>query len=397
MAWSVSRFGCAIGLGLLATLVQPANAEDFVFTCPKSAADTQTATLIFDPKVFGIDSHQDDAGSAYEMTFDFYAKVRAYDESKPGWEGPKLCEFAKSWQHDLPIPNILYEFNSYPMAERIILRNVPRHSTVNIALHVKELDDFDDDWADFSRYPDDDGDIDIVVFTDTLKAQSMIGRREGAYDISFGKDKRLVGDGKHALGSFEAFRAMLEFNLALKFDANPGANISPNLPSPGQPVNPAANEPACRDYALKAVEMNVEAQKLGCGFAAPVWSNDHQMHFGWCMQGANATFAQGENASRQVDLDLCRAAAANQQPPAPPPPAPAPLPGLDLCGVYANEAVKAAVTAAVWGCGFSGPRWVQDFGAHYNFCKSNPLPPLVLAEQAIRDSQLQACLAAKGN
>ncbi|GEM_PF-1822165 len=372
----------------------PANAEDFVWTCPKTTADTEYATIAFDPKVFGIDSGQDDGGSAYEMEFYVRAEVREHDEAKPGWQGPKVCDFSKTWQRDLPIPNILYEFNSYPMAERFIIRNVPRHSKVEIVFSADELDDFATDFGDFFSYPDDFGDIRLTILTSELKAQSMTGKREGQFDITFGRDKRLVGDGKTGINA-DTFRGLLDFNLDLAFEPSAAPGISPNLPSPGQPLNPAAsNEPACRDYALKAVEMNVEAQKLGCGFASPVWSNDHQMHFDWCMQGANVAVASGENIKRAAALDGCRSALANTQPAVPPPP---PAPGLDLCGIYANEAVKAAVTANVLGCGFSGPRWLQDFGSHNNFCKGNPLPVLVIAEQAARDAELQACRVAKGN
>ncbi|MDP1669163.1 hypothetical protein [Phaeovulum sp.] len=382
----IKAFALALATTALST---PASAEDIIWTCPR-IADTETATLTFDPKIFGIDSREDDGGSAYEMQFYVLAEVREYDAGKPGWTGPKLCDFSKGWIRDLPIPNILYEFNSYPMPERFVIRNVPRHSIVKLIFLAEEQDDFARDFGDFSPDPLGFGDIELTVLTDALKAQSMTGRRAGQFDITFGQDKRLVGDGKIGINA-DTFRGMLEFNLGLAIDPPGVGGISPNLPSPGQLLNPPPpgivnNEPACRDYALKAVEMNTEALKLGCGFAAPVWSNNHQMHFDWCMQGANVAAASGENIKRAAALDACRVTHASSQP----------APGLDLCGVYANEAVKAAVTADVLGCGFVGPRWVQDFGAHFNFCAGNPLPPLVLAEQLARDAELQSCRAALG-
>ncbi|MBW6505427.1 MAG: hypothetical protein K0B00_01615 [Rhodobacteraceae bacterium] len=385
----------AFALALATTaLSAPASAEDIIWTCPRTADETDYATLTFDPKAFGIDSNEDDGGSAYEMRFVVRAEIRAYDSGKPGWLGPKLCEFDKVWQRDLPIPNILYEFNTYPMPERFIIRNVPRHSIVKLNFGADEQDYFATDFGDFSPDPLGAGDIELTVLVDTLKAQSMTGQRAGQFDITFGHDKRLVGDGKIGINA-DTFRGMLEFNLGLEINPPGVGGVSPNLPSPGQPLNPVPpaivnNEPACRDYALKAVQMNTEAQKLGCGFAAPVWSNNHQMHYDWCMQGANASVASGENIKRAAALDSCRAAQANTQPAVPPPP------GLDLCGIYANEAVKAAVTADVLACGFAGPRWVQDFGAHYTFCAGNPLPAVVLAEQVARDMELQNCKAAKG-
>ncbi|MDP3961643.1 MAG: hypothetical protein Q8Q26_16535 [Pseudorhodobacter sp.] len=378
-------------LAATAAFLAPARAEDIVWTCPIVGAETQYATIIFDPKLFGIDSRMDDAGPNYEMEFTVYAEISEYDESKPGWQWPVVCDFVTSWQHELVIPNVLYEFNTYPVPERIVIHNVPRHSIATITFQAREDDDFTDEYADFLAYPDGFNEVSLRVLVNALKAQSMTGEREGEFDITFGRDKRLVGDGRAEIALPEFFRALLEFNLSLEF-AQP---LSPNLPSPGQALNPVAtNEPACRDYALNAVAMNVEAQKLGCGFAPPVWSNDHQMHFSWCMQGANAASAGPETKKRAAELDGCRAVQPNNQPPAPPP---SPTPGFDLCGAYANEAVKAAVRADALGCGFSGPRWLQDFKAHYDFCATNPLPPLVLAEQVLRDTQLQNCMAAKGN
>jgi len=411
-----------LGLALFAAIPAAAYTPEAIeVICPPDAMPgASVATLVFHLNQLEIDDDEGDPGSEFEFRISPVVRVSTFDPADIfKYDEKRILCYADNlaWHQNLPLLNLFQGgFAVYPMNKWLVVRNVPRDSLVVLRMELYEQDDTSgDDEGDFNPdggYPG----IEIYLLPGQQQGYTLgAAAFNWPPDLAFGKKKRLFGDGK-GIGDFAAgaeftvtmgdppvavaalYSARVDGSLPPKVGgAIPQQPKAPNLPSPGQPVNPAANEPACRDYALKAVEMNVEAQKLGCGFAAPVWSNDHQMHFDWCMQGANATFAQGENASRKVDLDLCRAAAANPQPPVPQPPAPAPLPGLDLCGLYANEAVKAAVTAAVWGCGFSGPRWVQDFGAPYNFCKSNPLPPLVLAEQAIRDSQLQACLAAKGN
>lgn len=38
------------------------------------------------------------------------------------------------------------------------------------------------------------------------------------------------------------------------------------------------------------------------------------------------------------------------------------------CGVYASDAVDQQATNLRRGCGYTGPRWSSDWGAHYNWC-----------------------------
>ena len=163
------------------------------------------------------------------------------------------------------------------------------------------------------------------------------------------------------------------------------------VPIPGPiPVKPIpgkilpTKDKTCRHYALTAVNYNIEARKLKCGFRPPVWSNNHQMHYDWCMRGNNFKIADRENVKRAGRLSKCVAKA--KMPPPPPPPS-----GPDLCDRYANEAVKTAAKADALGCGFVGPRWLQSYKAHYNFCKSKPHPAVLKAEHTARDQQYAVC------
>ena len=356
-----------------------ARAADTVLTCPKKTADTEFAMVIFDPVQLGIDRREDDAGNAYEMKYFVNIKAREFDDTKPNWQGPMVCAFDRSWQLDLPIPNIQFEFHDYPIPERFIIRDVPRHSHVEIVFRAEEQDDFEDDWADFDIYPDGFGAAVIEIYTNSGKARTMTGKRQNQFDINFGKVKRLVGDGRIAIGH-DTFRARLDF--ALNIAKAVGQAVPKVPPNPG-------NHPVCRDYALKAVQQNQEALKLGCGFKPPVWSNDHQMHFDWCVKGNNQNLAANETKNRQNRLDDCKKAKAKTPPKTPPqPPANSNVP---MCQLYANEAIKIAAKAAALNCGMTGPRWLQDYNAHFNWCLANPNPVFLLAEAAARDAAYKAC------
>lgn len=140
----------------------------------------------------------------------------------------------------------------------------------------------------------------------------------------------------------------------------------------------------CRTYALEAVDANHKAAALGCGFKPPVWSNNHQKHYDWCMHGDNPLRAGQETKARATKLANCKAGQ------------PAPNAGPNIaCDLYANEALKLAAKASALHCGFSGPRWVQSYTVHYRFCAAGANPLVLLAEAAARNSQYKACRAGK--
>ncbi len=380
----------------IAATVQPANAADHVFKCLSNPGAQETATVVFHPRLFGVDGNEGDGDvftDDFEHRFYYSVAVTAYDESKPGWTGPEICRFEGKFAKDWDMPNIRLEFMEVGLNDIVIVKNVPRQSQAHVHFAVYEDDSGLWDWADFDPDPKTSGDIDLNVFVSQMKGWTMVGQRQGKYDLGLNQAKRLVGDGNS--NAAEYFRAFLEFVVNVHPDNWSTGPLFPNVPGtaiPGQIVPPATptpnNNPQCRDYALKAVEQNQEQLGLGCGFQPPVWSNDHQMHFDWCAHGNNVATAAAETQKRVAALAACKSTKTGSS--TPPPASP---PGGDACALYANEALKIAAKASALGCGFTGPRWLQDYNAHLAFCQSNPNPVLLLAEHAMRDSSYQACAA----
>ncbi len=66
----------------------------------------------------------------------------------------------------------------------------------------------------------------------------------------------------------------------------------------------ADKEQICSNYADTAVQQyNFGQQHNLPGIVPPVWSNDRNGHYNWCMHGENYRFANNENAKRQAYLD----------------------------------------------------------------------------------------------
>ena len=146
-------------------------------------------------------------------------------------------------------------------------------------------------------------------------------------------------------------------------------NRSPGLLNGGQSVgaisgNKASIEKKCRTYALDAVRLNQEAQKHHCGFRPPVWGNDHQKHFDWCMHGENHKYAVNENRKRKAALQACKSKQSQKNPV---PPAQS---AAQYCKIYAQDAINQYSTSRQRHCGYEGLGWSLDYNAHYNWCIS---------------------------
>ena len=61
-----------------------------------------------------------------------------------------------------------------------------------------------------------------------------------------------------------------------------------------------------------------------------------------------------------------------------------------VCTAYANGAVQQQKKNLALGCGFVGPRWMKNFGAHYAWCLGAPLG-FVQSEGNARAAMLQQC------
>jgi len=379
-----------------ASPAQAAGVAQKTFTCPRNAPPgTDYVTVILSLDKLEIPTSATDAGAHFDIRTWIDGAVR------PSEKGPISCAIPnQSWYQEFPIPNIASgPYWAYPLGYRLVVTNVPRSSILAFQITMMEEDTTigasnSDDRIDLNPLPG-VGWLEIGLSPATGRGR-VNPRNTTTPDIVFGKRKRVVGDGSSVLDV--DFAVGLEFTATLVDQPEIAGAVpapkakSPGLPSPGQAV--AARDAACRDYALKAVEANVEQLKLGCGFQPPVWSNDHQRHFDWCMQGANDQFIGAETKKRSLALKDCRQAKQATQPP-PQPPAP---PGLvpdaaqaAYCDTYANEAVRVAAMADALGCGFTGPRWLQNYAAHRDFCLGQQNPTLMNAEHDARFAEYQAC------
>lgn len=66
----------------------------------------------------------------------------------------------------------------------------------------------------------------------------------------------------------------------------------------------ADKQKICHSYARKAVEQyNLAKQHNLPGIVPPLWSDDRDGHYRWCMHGGNSRFANSQSANRQALLD----------------------------------------------------------------------------------------------
>ncbi len=145
----------------------------------------------------------------------------------------------------------------------------------------------------------------------------------------------------------------------------------------------------CRDFALTAVKQNQIAAKHQCGFMPPVWSNDHQKHYEWCIHGNNHNNTADETHKRDLALQKCaqkasQKASANK----------AEKSAVQYCKIYAQDAINQYNASQQRGCGFFGSGWSLDYNEHYNWCfktyKKGDLT-VIVNEAARRNAMLSNC------
>lgn len=69
---------------------------------------------------------------------------------------------------------------------------------------------------------------------------------------------------------------------------------------------------------------------------------------------------------------------------------------IQYCKGYASSAVQQFSKSQALGCGFSGPRWNNDYQGQYNWCLT-VLEPFALNEEGIRSDALKACQEKQGS
>ena len=213
-----------------------------------------------------------------------------------------------------------------------------------------------------------------------------------------GERRELCGAAAGSLGS--AGGMILEAVPMLE-----GAGEAPPPPEPPPaPARAPDSARRCEEFARVSVSQGQESMMRGCGFRGGRWSDNFQAHFDWCVKHAPEE-ADGMTLERARALrEECalrppprpfeeprppfepRPEPAPEWPPieqAPPPPgwpqpepvppAPAPPSGKEArCQAYAQMAMSSNEQNLARGCGFTGPRWLSDFQAHYNWCLGVP-------------------------
>jgi hypothetical protein len=69
---------------------------------------------------------------------------------------------------------------------------------------------------------------------------------------------------------------------------------------------------------------------------------------------------------------------------------------IQYCKGYASSAVQQFAKSQALGCGFSGPRWNNDYQGQYNWCLT-VLEPFAINEEGIRADALKVCQEKQGS
>ena len=125
-------------------------------------------------------------------------------------------------------------------------------------------------------------------------------------------------------------------------------------------------------YAQKAVAQNRENIRMRCGYTGPRWSNDYNGHFNWRLT-ATQFAADNEARARENDLNRCRGQANKRV----------------LADQYARQAVAQNQENLRKGCGYTGPRWSNDYQGHFNYYMD--YPDRAAAEARARAAALRNC------
>jgi hypothetical protein len=127
----------------------------------------------------------------------------------------------------------------------------------------------------------------------------------------------------------------------------------------------------CDMYATKAVNQIDTAVMKRCNFTGPRWSPDKEMHRKWCLAlNGDQTLPNSENEARDAEIEDCTV----------------------WCRNYGRQASYAAYeNFRVLKCGYTGPRWSQDYEMHQNWCLFEGTQALANAENEARRVALKDC------
>lgn len=139
----------------------------------------------------------------------------------------------------------------------------------------------------------------------------------------------------------------------------------------------------CDAYAQAAVDQHVKNVKLKCGFGGAAWQSNYNAHKNWC-NDPSRTISQIsiEDTNRKKALEQCGKGKLVI----------IPLQFKD-CNKYAQNAIDQQVANVDLKCGFSGPRWSSNYGAHRDWCaQDNVSVQMANNETGSRGFALLGCL-----
>lgn len=373
-AWRVGRGLCMALAAFLffgagsAALGKASDLTRNVF-CKNIPQGVPTGTIVVDLERFSIPADWDEGGAHYEITTVYDLTLFLPDDPfNP------LCKYNGHWG-TREYPKILAQGNrwKYPLDLTLVIHDVPIKGSVDLYIHMREEDDTSqDDTLDLHPSPVQEF-LALRLYPARKQGHLLTGGGIKLDDpsglLQFGKSKRFVGDGS---------RETVLASITVKVDGRENL-YSPSAPGDAKKVGGAVS---CPLYGTEAVNLTVEASKLGCGFKPPEWSTDYQHHVAWCLRGNNLAQAKEANARRRKELEGCKAKLATSA-------------KDKTCRTYALTAVKHNQQAAKLGCGFKPPVWSNDHQMHFDWCMRGNNSKLAGNENKKRQQKVTQCQTAK--
>jgi len=166
-----------------------------------------------------------------------------------------------------------------------------------------------------------------------------------------------------------------------------------------------ASPDACDQYAKNAIAQLKQAQSLGLPTSPPVWDDNYQRHYNWCLGQSENALEQG-SALRQVEIDRAKKTSVDSAVSNPigsavkktyPLQVQNPVKTISAqqqnsdqaCSRYAAESVRQNKENLSLGAGFTGASWSNDFRAHLRWCLQGDNLQTTPGHLQSREKQLQ--------
>jgi len=164
------------------------------------------------------------------------------------------------------------------------------------------------------------------------------------------KPNEMCAQGPRSFTIYQANRTEEGFRIGIWLPCPGGCGVHVDYIYDGSTGSTGEPGDTCAQYARRAVEQNQENARRGCGFSGARWHDDYDAHRGWCSTVDRAT-ADGETAVRDQELARCGGGDNRSR-----------------CEGYARRAVEQNQENQRRACGYSGPRWGNDYDGHFSWC-----------------------------